>query len=273
MTMDSGFPRTVTVHGTGLIGCSFALALRKTIPGIRIYGIDNADILSRARSVGAIEAAGNTLPEASDLVILSTPVGDILRLTGELNPGNSLFLDVGSTKVDICRRAEERRLPFVGGHPMTGSERSGPEAASADLFQDSRFFLCPISSTPAGAVSRLEALIRTIGAIPHVVKPESHDRLVAELSHLPQILSTVLADHTGDHREFAGPGWKSVTRLAASPFHVWKDILMTSGSLPGELKAYIERLNGILDALERKDQNQLESVFERANKSVFGGPH
>jgi len=273
MTLDSGFPRTVTIHGTGLIGCSFALALKKTIPGVRIYGIDNADILNRARTIGAIEGSGSALPEASDLVILSTPVGDILRLTGELNPGNSIILDVGSTKVDICRRAEERRLPFIGGHPMTGSERSGPEAASAELFQESRFFLCPISSTPTGAVSRLEAVIRTIGAIPHVLTPENHDSLVAELSHLPQILSTVLADHTGEHREFAGPGWKSVTRLAASPFHVWRDILMTSGSLPGELKTYIEHLNGILDALERKDLKQLESVFERANRSVLGGPH
>jgi prephenate dehydrogenase len=273
MTLDSGFPRTVTIHGTGLIGCSIALALKQTIPGVRIYGIDNADILNRARTVGAVENAGNALPEASDLVILSAPVGDILKLTGELKPDNSLILDVGSTKVDICQRAEQRRLPFVGGHPMTGSERSGPEAASADLFRDSRFFLCPVSSTPAGAISRLEALIRTMGAVPHVISPGDHDRLVAELSHLPQILSTVLADHTGEHREFAGPGWKSVTRLAASPFHVWRDILMTSGSLPGELKTYIERLNEILDALERKDLKQLESVFERANKSVLDGPH
>jgi prephenate dehydrogenase len=156
---------------------------------------------------------------------------------------------------------------------MTGSERSGPEAASADLFHGSRFFLCPISSTPSGAVAVLENLIRTIGALPYVISPENHDKLVAELSHLPQILSTVLADHTGEHREFAGPGWKSVTRLAASPFHVWRDILMTSGSLPGELKTYIQRLHDILDALERKDLKQLEAVFERANKSVLDGPH
>jgi prephenate dehydrogenase len=273
MTLDSGFPRTVTVYGTGLIGCSLALALKRTIPGVRIYGIDNADILNRARSVGAIDNTGSVLPESAELVVLSAPVGDILRLTGELKADSSLVLDVGSTKVDICRRAEERQLPFVGGHPMTGSERSGPEAASADLFRDSRFFLCPISSTPAGAVSRLETVIRAIGALPHVISPENHDRLVAELSHLPQILSTVLAGLTGEHREFAGPGWKSVTRLAASPFHVWRDILMTSGSLPGELKIYIEQLNGILDALERQDLKQLEAVFERANRSVLDGPH
>jgi len=283
--LDRGFPRTVTIYGTGLIGCSFALALKQTISGVRVYGIDSADILSRARAIGAIdgtidEAKDRTIDfqgtghsEESDLVILSAPVGEILRLTEELQPGSSIILDMGSTKVDICNRAEARKLPFVGGHPMTGSERSGPEAASADLFKDARFFLCPISSTPSGTVSQLEIVIRTIGAMPHVISPENHDRLAAEISHLPQILSTVLADQTGEHREFAGPGLKSVTRLAASPFHVWRDILMTSGSLPAELKTYIQRLHDILDALEKKDMKRLESVFERANKSVLEGPN
>jgi len=273
MTLDSSFPRSVTIYGTGLIGCSVALALKQILPGIRVYGIDSSDILDRARSIGAIETQGVAPTTASDLVILSAPVGEILRLTGALQPGSSLILDVGSTKVDICRSAEARQLPFVGGHPMTGSERSGPEAASADLFEGSRFFLCPISSTPPGAVAQLENVIRKIGALPYVIHPEDHDKLVAELSHLPQILSTVLADHTAEHHEFAGPGWKSVTRLAASPFHVWRDILMTSGALPGELNAYIQRLHDILDALERRDMKKLESVFERANKSVFDGPH
>ena len=272
MTADRGFPRSVTIYGTGLIGCSFALALKQTIPGVRLFGIDSAEILGRARAIGAIEENGETgtgHAEASDLVVLSAPVGEILRLTEELQPGNSIILDVGSTKVEICRRAEARQLPFVGGHPMTGSERSGPEAASADLFSGARFFLCPISSTPPGAVSQLENVIRVIGGVPHVISPENHDRLAAEISHLPQILSTVLADLTGEHREFAGPGLKSVTRLAASPFHVWRDILLTSGSLPGELNTYIQRLQDVLDALEHKDIKRLESVFERANKAVF----
>jgi prephenate dehydrogenase len=273
MTMDSAFPRSVTIYGTGLIGSSFALALKQTIPSVHVRGIDSVDILNRARAIGAIDSAGSGLQETADLIVLSTPVGEILRLIGELQPGRSIVLDMGSTKVDICRNAEQRGLPFVGGHPMTGSERSGPEAASADLFKDSRFFLCPISSTPPGAVLQLENTIRTIGALPFVISPGDHDKLVAELSHLPQIISTVLADHTGGHRDFAGPGWKSVTRLAASPFHVWRDILVTSGSLPAELKTYIQRLHDILDALERKDLKRLESVFERANESVFDDPH
>src|SRR4051794_1740338 len=153
MTTDRGFPRTVTIYGTGLIGCSFALALKQTIPGVRLYGIDTADILSRAQAVGAIDFPATGHSEAADLVILAAPVGDILRLTEDLQPGSSIILDMGSTKAEICKRAEARLLPFVGGHPMTGSERSGPEAASADLFKGAWFFLCPISSTPSGALS------------------------------------------------------------------------------------------------------------------------
>src|SRR4030095_10293586 len=113
MMLDRGFPRTVTIYGTGLIGCSFALALKQTIPGVRVYGIDSADILSSARAIGAIdETMGGTVDvpgtgysEESDLVILSAPVGEILRLTEELQPGSSIVLDMGSTKVDICNRA------------------------------------------------------------------------------------------------------------------------------------------------------------------------
>lgn len=263
--MSNTFPRTVTIYGTGLMGSSFALALKQAIPGVRVFGVDNADILDRARAVGAIEPGA---AEPSDLIILSTPVGDIVRLLGELDPGSGIILDMGSTKLGICNAAEARKLPFVGGHPMAGSERSGPEAASANLFRDTGFFLCPISSTPPDAISKLEGVLRAIGATPHVISPENHDKVVAEMSHLPQILSTLLAEHTGAHRQYAGPGWRSVTRLAASPFHVWRDILATSGSLPDELRAYIQRLLDILDALERKDLKHLEAVFQRANRSV-----
>jgi len=268
--MDSRFPRTVTIYGTGLMGSSFSLALKQAFPGIRVFGVDSPEILSRAMRIGAIDSIA---PEPSDLVILSTPVGDILQLLETLKPDPQIILDMGSTKVAICRKAQDRSLPFVGGHPMTGSERSGPEAASADLFRGSRFFLCPISSTPPDAIATLETLIRSTGALPHVISPEHHDKLAAELSHLPQILSTLLADHTSEHRDFAGPGWKSVTRLAASPFHVWRDILVTSGSLPEELRIYIQRLHEILEALDRKDLKKLEAVFERANRSVEGGPN
>ena len=100
--------------------------------------------------------------------------------------------------------------------------------------------------------------------------PEQHDRLVAQISHLPQILSTLLAEQTSGLKDFAGPGWKSVTRLAASPFHVWRDILQTSGSLPDELSSFITRLRELLDALEAGNTKEIEALFERANRAVSG---
>jgi prephenate dehydrogenase len=92
---------------------------------------------------------------------------------------------------------------------------------------------------------------------------------VAQLSHLPQIVSTLLADQTSANKDLAGPGWKSVTRLAASPFHVWRDILQTSGSLPDELRSFIARLREVLDALEAGNMQEVEALFERANRGVW----
>lgn len=268
---SSDFPRSVVVYGTGLMGCSLALALRNQRQGIRIYGVDSPDILDRARRLGAVESG---TAESPDLIVLAAPVGGILKLLDEFPPGGSaLILDVGSTKVAICRKAESRRLPFVGGHPMTGSERAGPEAASADLFRDAPFFLCPVSTTPVDAVSKLIPLLYSIGAQPKVINPEEHDSLVAQVSHLPQILSTLLADQTSSQKAFAGPGWRSMTRLGASPFHVWRDILETSGSLPQELQSFVNRLRSVLDALEAGNMQEIESIFERANQSVAGENH
>ena len=263
-----GFPRSVVVHGTGLMGSSLALALKKFLPGIRIYGIDSAEVLDRARRLGAVDP--EPAPAIVDLTILATPVGTILQSLEDLTITSGLIMDVGSTKLEICRKAVARNLPFLGGHPMTGSERAGPEAASCDLFTGDLFFLCPVSTTPADALPKIKAVLEAVGAKPVVIDPEQHDRLVAQLSHLPQILSTLLADQTSGNRDLAGPGWKSVTRLAASPFHVWRDILQTSGSLPGELRSFIARLREVLDALEAGNVREIEAMFERANRAVSG---
>lgn len=255
------------------MGCSFALALRKHFPRVRVYGVDDQDVLDRAQKLGAVEVAPE-LPRSPDLLVLAAPVGAILKRLEELpSDTDGLILDVGSTKVAICEMAERRRLPFVGGHPMTGSERSGPEAASEDLFRNAPFFLCPISTTPPDAVAKLEAVLEMIGAQIVVLDAKQHDSLVAQVSHLPQILSTLLADQTSTHKALAGPGWKSVTRLAASPFHVWRDILETSGSLPHELQSFITRLRGVLDSLEAGKLEDIERIFERANRAVAGDSH
>lgn len=265
---EPDFPRAVTIYGAGLIGGSLALALRKYRPGLKVWGVDAPDVLDRARQLGIVDGgpAGNP-----DLIILATPVGQILRLIDELPQNSALVLDVGSTKLEICRRASKRGLAFIGGHPMAGRERAGPEAASATLFTNAQFFLCEIPETPPGSLERVETLLRGIGAIPVRVSAEEHDRLVAELSHLPQMLSALLADQTAGARQFAGPGWETWTRLAASPFHVWRDILSTSGYLPAAMEAFAQRLNAVVDELKAGNMKNIEAIFERANRSVSGG--
>jgi prephenate dehydrogenase len=249
----------VTVYGTGLIGGSLALALKRAYSDMHIAGVDRPEVLKRALELKMIDVAG---PQPADLVVLATPIGQILRLLDELPATTALIADVGSTKTAICDKAAQRSLRFVGGHPMAGLEHSGPDAANASLFEEAPFFLCAIPSTPADAIEKMKGLIQAIGAVPHVISPDDHDRLVAQISHLPQIISSALADQTSRHSDVAGPGLRSMTRMAASPFHIWRDIFKTSGYLPHELRSFIQRLQTVLDSLERGDTDGLEKLFK-----------
>jgi prephenate dehydrogenase len=249
----------VTIVGTGLIGGSLALALKRAFSGLHVAGVDKPEVLERARRLNIIDGIE---PGPSDLIVLAAPVSSIFKLLDQFATESTLVTDVGSTKAAICSKAERIGVPFVGGHPMAGLEHSGPDAANADLFKNAPYFLCSIKSTPEGAIERMCELAEAIGAIPQVISPENHDRLVAQISHLPQIISTALADQTDEHSALAGPGLRSMTRLASSPFHVWRDIFKTSGFLPHELQTFIERLQRILDSLEAGKFDELETLFK-----------
>ena len=251
--------RTVTIYGTGLIGGSLALALKRAFPKIHIAGVDKPEVLKKATELKIIDSSG---AQPADLIILATPVGEILRLMDQFTSGTSLVTDVGSTKSIICNKADRLGVPFIGGHPMAGLEHSGPESASADLFRNAPYFICRTKSTPNGGSSLLQEIATAIGATPREISPEDHDRLVAKISHLPQILSTLLANQTSPEKQFAGPGLRSMTRLAGSPFHVWRDIFKTSGFLPHELQDFIERLQRILDSMEAGDLDEMEKLFK-----------
>ena len=146
---------TVTIYGTGLIGGSLGLALKRAFPGIRIAGVDKPEVLERAIHLKIIDHAG---AEPADLIVLATPVGTILKLLDQFRSQKSWVTDVGSTKVGICHMAERLGVPFIGGHPMAGLENSGPEAANADLFQNAPYFLCRGESTPDGAIEMMRGI-------------------------------------------------------------------------------------------------------------------
>jgi prephenate dehydrogenase len=225
----------VAIAGLGLIGGSLARALTRA--GHPVIGLDRPAVLRRARRTRAIRRAARSLPEAlatADVLVLAAPPRANIALLREAarrgRPG-LVITDVSSVKRPICAEAARLRLrSFVGGHPLAGTERSGFEASSASLFQGRSWILTPGPGArrAAGVVA---SLVRAVGARPVRLAPADHDRAVAFLSHLPQLVSWALMDAVGAdpagarHRRLAGPGFRDMTRLARSPRGLWRQIL------------------------------------------------
>ncbi len=213
---------SVAIVGVGLIGGSFARALRKAGFRGRLCGVSSPATLERAIAAGLIDDA-LTLQEASacDLILLAQPISQILATVPKLSGAQGWVTDAGSTKRAICRAAES--IPrFVGGHPMAGKEHRGLEHADADLFRDRPWLL---TSEPPPF---LREWLERIGARIRLTTPEEHDRMVARASHLPQLLSNAIAAATVEAKAFGGPGLDSMTRLSGSSFDIWRDILSTN---------------------------------------------
>ena len=257
--------RRVAIVGLGLLGGSWGLALKKAGFAGRIVGYARrAETRERALAEGAVDEGFADVTEAvheADLVILATPVAVILdhlaRLQPHLSP-RALITDVGSTKRRICQRAEElyaQRPLFLGGHPMAGKERSGLENADARLFENARYVLTPVKPEHLDddRVQAFRVLVEAIGARLLMSDPVTHDLAVAYLSHLPQLLSSGLASmieekHTvaGLSLELAASGFRDVTRLADSPYSVWRDICLTNTeNIQMALDALIHKLESI----------------------------
>jgi prephenate dehydrogenase len=236
----------LAVIGCGLIGGSMALALRRRRPEWRIACLDLADRLPALREsgvadeIGSLEDMAACLPECS-VVILATPVPTILEMVERIGPHlkmGAIVTDVGSTKKQIMLEAQKLMPPgthFVGGHPMAGSERSGVEAADPLLFSDRVYLLCPYPDTPMDVLLTLLDLVESLMARPITIDPEEHDRIMAMVSHLPQLLAVALM-HAAQNADathtmlaaIAGRGFLDMTRLAASDYSVWKGILETN---------------------------------------------
>jgi prephenate dehydrogenase len=253
--------KTVVIVGVGLIGGSFALALRKAGFSGRIIGVSSPRTVEAARKLGVIDEAASLEQAApwADLVYLAQPISRILDTIEELGPlvrENTLVTDAGSTKAEIVERARRylHTGQFLGGHPMAGKEKRGVEESDPDLFAGRTYVLTPDGprdlETPA-AVEFLE-WIRRIGGVPVVLDPAEHDHVVSLTSHLPQLASTALAATLARRLEFekyrrvAGPGLLDTTRLAMSSHEIWHDILTTNAEEVGRaLDAYISELRDL----------------------------
>jgi len=272
----------VAIVGLGLLGGSWGLALKKAGFTGRIVGFARrTETREQALGEGAVDEGFADVTEAvheADLVILATPVAVILdhlaRLQRHVSP-RALVTDVGSTKRRICERAAElyaQQPLFLGGHPMAGKERSGLENADARLFENARYVLTPImpKHLDDDRVQAFRALVAAVGARPLTSDPGTHDLAVAYLSHLPQLLASGLAGlieemHTAEDLslELAASGFRDVTRLADSPYSVWRDICLTNtGNIQKALDALIQKLEFIKDHL---GDRELEREFLAAH--------
>ena len=244
-------PGRVVIAGLGLIGGSLARDLRRL--GWHVTGVDRAAVRRRARRAGAIDAGserlGPALAAAELLVIAAPPRASLalLRQAARIAP-DLCITDVVSVKRPICREAERLGLAgFVGGHPLAGSEAAGFGASREGLFRGRRWALCPLAATRQTALRRVRGLVRAAGARPEIVDPGRHDRAVAALSHLPQLVAWALVGTSrglgADERRLAGPAFAQMTRLARSPWPLWREILgANSDEVSAALDAFRRRL-------------------------------
>jgi prephenate dehydrogenase len=263
----------VTIVGVGLIGGSFALALRKAGFKGKIIGVSSPETIRMALDRHVIDEAMPLRDAAgqSDLIYLAQPIARILETLDEIDPHvypGTLITDAGSTKSEIVARAGKRiqRGRFIGGHPMAGKQSRGIGEAEADLFRGRPYVLTPSSAT---SDAELERWIKRIGARVVIMTPEEHDRLVALTSHLPQLISTALAaaiaSEPGASR-VAGPAAVDLTRLALSPYEIWRDIFATNSvAIDDALAVFIHKLEELRAKLRGPE---IEREFERAASSA-----
>jgi prephenate dehydrogenase len=275
--------RQITIIGTGLIGGSFALALRKHRFAGKIVGCDRESALKKAKMCGAIEV-GFTEPadavRGSQLVVLATPVLAIVdlidRIGRSLSP-SALLTDVGSTKAAVMQQAlkifgKETGKRFLGGHPMAGKENSGVDYADPDLFQNAVWFLTPLprQNLNEGILAEFIGWIDQIGARVAMLPPNDHDRLCAWISHLPQMISTALAaalvEEFGEDAPLlpaGGRALREMTRIAASPYSMWRDIAISNKqNLADALSKVEQRIAHIRENLNTRG---LAQEFELAH--------
>ncbi|MCX7945743.1 MAG: prephenate dehydrogenase/arogenate dehydrogenase family protein [Hydrogenophilus sp.] len=281
---DKVLVRRLTVVGVGLIGGSFALALRERGLVAEVVGIGrNAATVARAKVLGIVDRAA-TDPAAvsgADVVVLAVPVAQTEAVAAAIAPylsPTAIVTDVGSTKGDVVaafrRQLSSHLARVVPGHPIAGKEVSGPEAAAADLFVERRVVLTPLAENDPQAVARVASLWEACGAVVTTMTPERHDRLFAAVSHLPHWLSFALVAELAARADadelfsYAAGGFRDFTRIAGSHPEMWRDICLANRTaLLAEVDAYSARLTQLRQLLEEGDGAGLFEVFAAASRA------
>ena len=279
----------VVIFGVGLIGGSFARALKQAGVVQHIVGVDRSEaFLSRALALGIIDSAAQPGPigfgeaiAGADLVLLAAPVAQTSRILAAILPhldARTIVTDAGSTKGDVAAAARaimgERVRQFIPGHPIAGRETNGPDAAIVDLYQGKKTVLTPLAENDPAAVERVAAAWKACGAIIHILTPEQHDKVFAAVSHLPHLLAYALVDdierkpHSDLLFQYAASGFRDFTRIAGSSPEMWRDIsLANQAALLTELDAYLAQLTRLRASLAAGDAAALEATYANAQRA------
>lgn len=277
--MEEGF-NTVLVVGVGLIGGSLALALKEKKITKTVIGYSrNIERLKKAVTKGIIDDFTDALDKTSqaDLVVLATPVSVFEALISQMRDyikKDTIIIDVGSVKGSIVEKIE-RLLPsevyFVGTHPIAGSEKTGFEYARADLFINSKVIITPTDKTAMSALEKVTQMWKHIGADVEFMSPEQHDRVYALVSHLPHLLSYCLVETVAQFDKFfinyAGSGFRDITRVAKSSPELWSDIFITNReNILNFLEMFTNKLKQMRDLILKENITQLKALLESARK-------
>lgn len=272
--------QSVAIVGVGLIGGSIGKAIKARRLADRVVGVGrSAAGIADARRAGAVTEASTDLADAvasADLVVVAAGVAAIPDLLDQIDaavePG-TLIVDAGSTKTRIVsaweRRRRSRRGRFVGGHPLAGSHRRGPDAADGNLFAGRIAIVTPAARTPPGDVADAGGFWAALGATVFIMSPKEHDRILAVTSHAPHMLAAAVAAATPPAlRRFTAGGWRDTTRIAAGDPELWADIILDN---PGNVADALRRVAGetekMLAAIAAGDRRRLVAVLRRGKEA------
>ena len=273
----------IVVFGVGLIGGSFALALKQAGEVKQVIGVGRrVETLQRAQALGIIDTMGDASSVAgADLVLIAAPVAQTEMLLREMQPhlqAGTVVTDAGSTKSDVVQAARaalgEKIAQFVPGHPIAGREQNGPEAALADLYHGKKVVLTALPENSSDSIARVAGAWERCGALIHYLSAEEHDAVFAAVSHLPHLLAYALVGDIASRGnadrllQYAASGFRDFTRIAGSSPEMWRDIsLANRQALLAELDAYTEQLASLRTMLLSADGAGLEQVYARAQSA------
>jgi prephenate dehydrogenase len=277
--------KKIVIFGVGLIGGSFAAALRKAGAVEEIVGCGRTVAsLERAKELGLIDRISTSMEDAlhgADLVLIAAPVAQTENILSAIKPwlqAQTVVTDAGSIKGEVVAAATralgDKISQFVPGHPIAGSEANGPDAALADLYLGKKVVLTPLPQNNSAHVERVATAWQQCGAVIHKLSVEEHDAVFAAVSHLPHLLAYALVDdiaskpHADLLFQYAASGFRDFTRIAGSSPEMWRDIsLANQPAILNELDAYIAQLTRFRGLLSQKDGAAMEAMFTNAQRA------